>query len=161
MNVGLLEAKPAWFELLLSPNGWLERDILFPANVNGNHWVAVEVNLKELALKVYDSYPDANSVDEILRWATCLRKMLSSLLVHTIPDTYNDPTSFAVERPEEGIPHQGNESDCGIFTLKFLEYIWARKQFDIEAEDGTPLRVKIVTEIFQNSKQVPSVNDAN
>ena len=27
MNVGLLEAKPAWFELLLSPNGWLEGDV--------------------------------------------------------------------------------------------------------------------------------------
>ncbi|KAK2663249.1 hypothetical protein Ddye_001823 [Dipteronia dyeriana] len=26
MNVGLLEAKPVWFELLLSPNGWLEGD---------------------------------------------------------------------------------------------------------------------------------------
>ena len=82
---------------------------MFPANVNGNHWVAVEVNLKERAIKVYDSYPDANSVDGILRWATCLRKMLPSLLVHAMPDTYNDPTSFAVERPEEGVPHQGNQ----------------------------------------------------
>ncbi|KAK2658620.1 hypothetical protein Ddye_005153 [Dipteronia dyeriana] len=161
MNIGLLETKPAWFELLLSPNGWLEGDILFPANVNGNHWVTVEVNLKERAVKVYDTYPDANSVGEILRWVTCLRKMLPSLLVHAVPDTYNDPTSFVVERPEKGVPHQRNKSDCGIFTLKFLEYIWAEKQFDIEAKDGAPLRVKIATKIFQNSKQVPSVNDAN
>ncbi|KAK3225224.1 hypothetical protein Dsin_005086 [Dipteronia sinensis] len=161
MNIGLLETKPTWFELLLSPKGWLEGDILFPANINGNHWVAVEVNLKERAIKVYDSYPDANSVDQILRCATCLRKMLPSLLVHAMPDTYNDPTSFAVERPEEGVPHQGNESDCGIFTLKFLEYLWVGKQFDFEAKDRAPLRVKIATEIFQNSKEVPSVNDAN
>ncbi|KAK2662707.1 hypothetical protein Ddye_001281 [Dipteronia dyeriana] len=103
MNIGLLEVKPAWFELLLSPKGWLEGDILFPANVNGIHWVVVEVNLKERAIKVYDSYPYANSVDEILR------------------------------------------SDCGIFTLKFLEYLWAEKQFDFEAKDGAPVRVKITT----------------
>ncbi|KAK2665805.1 hypothetical protein Ddye_004379 [Dipteronia dyeriana] len=104
MNIGLLKAKPAWFELLLSPNGWLEGDILFLTNVNGNHWVAVEVILKERAIKVYDSYSDANSVDKILR-----TKMLTSLLVHVMPDTYNDPTSFVVEKPKEGVPHQGNE----------------------------------------------------
>ena len=82
---------------------------MFPANVNGNHWVAAEVNLKERAINVYDSYPDANSVDGILRWATCLRKMLPSLLMHAMPDTYNEPTSFVVERPKEGVSHQGNQ----------------------------------------------------
>ncbi|KAK3193330.1 hypothetical protein Dsin_024640 [Dipteronia sinensis] len=161
MNIGLLETKPAWFELLLSPIGWLEGDILFPANVNGNHWVAAEVNLKERGIKVYDSYPNANSVDQILRWATCLPNILPSLLVHAMPDTYNDPTSFAVERPEEGVPHHRNKSDCCVFTLKFLEYLWAGKQFDFEGKYGAPLRVKIATEIFHNSKEVPSVNDAN
>ncbi|KAK2642219.1 hypothetical protein Ddye_023982 [Dipteronia dyeriana] len=91
MYTGLLEAKPAWFELLLSKNGWLEGDMLFPTNVNGNHWVAVEVDLKERVIKVFDSMLDAYIVDEILKWATCLRKMLSSLLVHAMPNTYTDP----------------------------------------------------------------------
>ncbi|KAK2637945.1 hypothetical protein Ddye_025740 [Dipteronia dyeriana] len=83
--------------------------ILFPANVNGNHWVAVKVDLKERVIKVFDSMPDAYIVDEILKWATCLRKMLPSLLVHAMPDTYTDPSSFMVERPGEGVPHQGNQ----------------------------------------------------
>ncbi|KAK2646922.1 hypothetical protein Ddye_022117 [Dipteronia dyeriana] len=103
MNTGLVEAKPAWFELLLSPNGWLEGDILFPANVNENHWVAVEVDLNERLIKVYDSKPDAYNVDQILKWATCIRKMVPSLLVHAMPDTYTDPSSFTVERPKEGV----------------------------------------------------------
>ncbi|KAK4848263.1 hypothetical protein QYF36_011039 [Acer negundo] len=208
MNTGLLEAKPAWFERLISPDGWLEGDtkiegrwgiatkgkkqfkhetyqwdntmkdyiigheplhaskhwqtvntILFPANVNKNHWVAVEVDLNERVIKVYDSMPDAYSVDQILKWATCLRKMLPSLLVHGMPDIYTDPSSFTVERPEKGVPRQGNQSDCGVFTLKFLEYRWARKQFNFDEKDGEPFRVKIATEIFQNSKEVPYVND--
>ncbi|KAK2633987.1 hypothetical protein Ddye_028779 [Dipteronia dyeriana] len=108
MYTGLLEAKPAWFELLLSTNGWLEGNILFLTNVNGNHWVAVEVDLKERVIKVFYSIPDAYIVDEILKWATCLRKILPSLLVHAMSDTYTDLSSFMVERPEEGIPHQGN-----------------------------------------------------
>ncbi|KAK3212352.1 hypothetical protein Dsin_017058 [Dipteronia sinensis] len=97
--------------------------ILFPANVNGNHWVAVEVDLKEQVIKVFDSKPDAYNVDQILKWATCLRNMLPSLLAYAMPDTYTDPLSFTVERPEEGVPHQQNQSDCGVFTLKFLEYL--------------------------------------
>ncbi|KAK3219470.1 hypothetical protein Dsin_013440 [Dipteronia sinensis] len=133
--------------------------ILFPANVNGNHWVAVEADLKERVIKVFDSKPDAYSVDQILKWATCLRKMLSSLLAYAMPDAYTDPSSFTVERPEEGVPHQQNQSDCGVFTLKFLEYLWARKQFDFGEKDGEPFRIQLATEIFQNSKEVPCVND--
>ncbi|KAK2664773.1 hypothetical protein Ddye_003347 [Dipteronia dyeriana] len=79
--------------------------ILFPTNVNENHLVAVEVDLKERVIKIM---LDAYIVDEILKWATCLRKMLPSLLVHAMPDTYTDPSSFTVERPDEGVPHQGN-----------------------------------------------------
>ncbi|KAI9198907.1 hypothetical protein LWI28_024204 [Acer negundo] len=38
-----------------------------------------------------------------------------------------------------------SRSDCGIFALKFLEYLWAGKPFDFEAKDGAALRVKIAT----------------
>ncbi|KAK0580445.1 hypothetical protein LWI29_002051 [Acer saccharum] len=79
--------------------------ILFPANVNQNHWVAVEVDLNQRVIKVYDSMPDTYSVEQILKWATCLRKMLPSLLVHVLLDTYTNSSSFTVERPEERVPH--------------------------------------------------------
>ncbi|KAK2641643.1 hypothetical protein Ddye_023406 [Dipteronia dyeriana] len=44
-------------------------------------------------------------------------------------------------------------SDCGVFTLKFLEYLWARKEFDFDENDRQPFRVKMAIEIFQNSKK--------
>ncbi|KAK0587263.1 hypothetical protein LWI29_020162 [Acer saccharum] len=75
-----------------------------------------------------------------------------------MPDIYTDASPFAVQRPEKDIPNQGNRPGCGIFALKFLEYLWAGKQFDFEANDGAALRVQIATEIFKNSKQVPSNN---
>ncbi|KAK3200257.1 hypothetical protein Dsin_023672 [Dipteronia sinensis] len=56
------------------------------------------------------------------------------------------------------IPNQGNESDCGIFVLNFLEYLWAGKPFDFEAKDGAALRVKTATGIFKISKQVSCNN---
>ena len=65
--------------------------------------------MNEQIIKVYDSKPDTYSVNEILKWATCLRKMLPSLLVTVMPETYTDPPSFTVERPEEGVPRQGNQ----------------------------------------------------
>ncbi|KAK3199040.1 hypothetical protein Dsin_022455 [Dipteronia sinensis] len=71
--------------------------ILFSANVNGNHWVAIAVGLKERVIKVYDSLPEINSVLEITKWISCLRKMLPSLLVHTMPDIYTDALPFAVQ----------------------------------------------------------------
>ncbi|KAK2639284.1 hypothetical protein Ddye_027079 [Dipteronia dyeriana] len=117
--------------------------ILFPTNVNENHCVAIAVDLKEWVIAIYDSLPEINSVLEITKWISCLRKMLPSLLVHTIPDIYNDALPFAVQIPEKDIPNQGNRSDYGIFALKFLEYLLAGKQFDFEAKDGPALRVKI------------------
>ncbi|KAK2653337.1 hypothetical protein Ddye_013193 [Dipteronia dyeriana] len=114
--------------------------ILFPVNLNGNHWVAIVVDLKEWVITIYDSLPEINSVLEITKWISCLRKMLPSLLVHTMPDIYNDALSFSVQRPEKDIPNQGNGSNCGIFALKFLEYLWAGKPFDFEAKDGPALR---------------------
>ena len=82
--------------------------ILFPANVNGNHWVTIAIDLKEQVIKIYDSLPEINSVLEITKWTSCLRKMLPSLLVHTMPDIYTDALPFAVQRPEKDVPNQGN-----------------------------------------------------
>ncbi|KAK2649053.1 hypothetical protein Ddye_016542 [Dipteronia dyeriana] len=82
--------------------------ILFPANVNVNHWVAIAVDLKKRVITIYDSLPEINSVLEITKWISCLRKMLPSSLVHTMPDISNDALPFAVQRPEKDIPNQGN-----------------------------------------------------
>ena len=67
--------------------------------MNGNHWVAIAIDLKERIIKIYDSLPEINSVLEITKWTSCLRKMLPSLLVHTMPDIYTDALPFAVQRP--------------------------------------------------------------
>ncbi|KAK2658965.1 hypothetical protein Ddye_005498 [Dipteronia dyeriana] len=96
--------------------------ILFPTNGNGNHGVSVEVNLKERVIKVFDSKSDVYSVDQILKWVTCLRKMLPSLLAYAMPDTYTDPSSFIVERSEESIPHQGNQY-VFIYVLIVMVYL--------------------------------------
>ncbi|KAK2659054.1 hypothetical protein Ddye_005587 [Dipteronia dyeriana] len=50
-QVWAIEAIPKWAML-----GYASR-ILFPANVNGNHWVAIVVDLKERVITIYDSLP--------------------------------------------------------------------------------------------------------
>ncbi|KAK2639644.1 hypothetical protein Ddye_027439 [Dipteronia dyeriana] len=67
MHTGVFEANPHWFQILLSEIGWLDGDILFPANVNGNHRVAIAVDLKEWVITIYDYLPEINSVLEITK----------------------------------------------------------------------------------------------
>ncbi|KAK2649074.1 hypothetical protein Ddye_016563 [Dipteronia dyeriana] len=101
-------AKPHWFEILISEIGWLDGAILFPTKVNENHWVAIVIDLKERVIKVYDSFPSINSVMEITESISCLRMMLSSLLMHTMPDIYTNASPFVVRRHEKDIPNQEN-----------------------------------------------------
>ncbi|KAK3224567.1 hypothetical protein Dsin_011592 [Dipteronia sinensis] len=82
--------------------------ILFPTNVNENHWVAIAFDLKKRVIKVYDSLLAINTELEIANWTSCLGKMLPSLLVHTMSDIYNDALPFSVQRPEKDIPNQRN-----------------------------------------------------
>ncbi|KAK2663699.1 hypothetical protein Ddye_002273 [Dipteronia dyeriana] len=149
MHIGVFEANPHWFQILLSEIEWLDGDVSYILQFMIS---IVSINHCGYTPFFFDS---VWRHIVITKWTSCLRKMLSSLLVHTMPDIYNDVLPFAVHRPEKDIPNQGNGSDCGIFALEFLEYLWARKPFDFEAKDGPTLRVKIATEIFKNSKQVP------
>ncbi|KAK2657900.1 hypothetical protein Ddye_010952 [Dipteronia dyeriana] len=145
-------------DVLLSMNSWINDN---NKNTSEREWKSlgsIVVDLKEWVITVYDSLSEINSVLEITKWTYCLRKMLPSLLVHTLLDIYNNVLLFAIQRPEKDIPNQGNGPDCGIFSLKFLEYLSAGKPFNFEAKDGPALRVKIATEILKNSKQVPCNN---
>ena len=48
-----------------------------------------------------------------------------------------------------------HKSDCGIFTLKYLECLWAGQPFEFGKADSLRLREQIVMEIFQDCKSAP------
>ena len=48
-----------------------------------------------------------------------------------------------------------HRSDCEIFTLKYLECLWAGQPFEFEKADSLRLREQVATKIFQNCKSVP------
>ena len=85
---------------------YVDLQLLFPANINNVRWVAIEVDLAKRVINIYDSKPNVIVVDHLVTWGTCLRKMLPSLLVRTLPNAYSDTTPFQMQRLEGNVPEQ-------------------------------------------------------
>ncbi|KAK2660578.1 hypothetical protein Ddye_007111 [Dipteronia dyeriana] len=89
MYTELLEAKPAWFKLLLSTNGWLEGD----AKIQGR-WSTITKGKKQFKHETYQW--DNTMLDYVIGKSLCMLQYIGG---------------------------QSTESNCGVFTLKFLEYL--------------------------------------
>ncbi|KAJ4717007.1 Ulp1 protease family, C-terminal catalytic domain containing protein [Melia azedarach] len=136
---------------------WTTVDMIYiPARVCKDHWGACALNISDRKITVYDSLPSAHSEVEIKEAMQPLCILLPHLLHHGgvyMERTYlEDNTSpFNYIQPLEGIPHQAPESgDCGIFTLKFIEYLGLGRPFDFGPEHDPLFRRKIAVDLFVN-----------
>lgn len=58
-------------------------------------------------------------------------------------------TPYEVMRVIGGLPQQQpNTSDCGVFMLKFIEYLTLRVPFNFNAQDAPLLRKKIAASML-------------
>jgi len=118
---------------------------LFPVHVNKTHWCAGVVNLKRKRFEYYDSLGGCH--DNFFKF--CRHYLL------------DERAKVGVDFPLDGfenycpqnVPHQTNGSDCGVFTLKFLE--WAcecrdpREKGGFSQENMHYFRQRTLLEIIQ------------
>lgn len=99
--------------------------LLFPHNVNGNHWTLTVVNLKKKELVYYDSLGNETSgqteMNIVLDFLNMYHeeKYQSSL----VPDEWKCISADAKGGP---VPKQNNGYDCGVFVCQYAEYISRR-----------------------------------
>merc|ERR1712008_168656 len=116
--------------------------ILVPVHLDV-HWCLAVINLKEKSVKFYDSM--GSDKPEIL-------KVLLGYIEQEHMDKKKAPfdtSDFELESVKD-IPRQMNGSDCGMFTLKYSEYLSRNASITFTQEDMPYYRQRMVYEIVNN-----------
>lgn len=138
--------------------------------VNKNHWVALDINLPQKKIYVYDSISSLCTDKEILDHCMCLRQMIPALLSVLIPAHIRKKTyaKLDVKRVTKNVPQNEDPGDCGVYAIKYIECLALKKSFaGICDQNIQALRVKLAAELFdevgesgpQMSEPLPRGND--
>ena len=117
--------------------------IFVPVNLNDTHWCLAVVDMKKKGIYVYDSM--GGDHDQVL-------KILSQYLKkeHMERKGSIDIGKFTLENVK-GIALQSNGSDCGIFTLKYAEYLSRNANITFTQEDIPNMRRLMIYEILSET----------
>ena len=107
------------------------------------HWCLAIINLKKKGVFFYDSM--GSDKNDILK---ALLKYLQSEHKNKKNSDF-DTSDFHLENVKE-IPKQMNGSDCGMFTLKYAEYLSRNASITFTQEDMPYFRRRMVYEIVNN-----------
>eukprot|EP00261_Vitis_vinifera_P028229 XP_010662334.2 PREDICTED: uncharacterized protein LOC104882098 [Vitis vinifera] len=107
---------------------WPDVDIVYvPINVQASHWVLGVVHLHRRIIYVYDSLMGINNNARLQVAIKPLAKLLPHIL-NAIAyygfhgDTKVNYQEWEIERLQD-IPQQENDGDCGMFVIKYAEYL--------------------------------------
>ena len=116
--------------------------ILVPVHLDV-HWCLALINLKKKCVNFYDSM--GSDKNDILK---ALLNYLEKEHMHKKNSPF-DTSDFTLENVKE-IPKQMNGSDCGMFTLKYAEYLSRNASITFTQEDMPYFRRRMVYEIVNN-----------
>lgn len=117
-------------------------DLLFVPLHFGMHWALCVVDNRTKTIKYYDSMHGTND--------DCL-KLILNFLVAEMKGKKNqilNPETFDLEIVKD-IPQQMNGSDCGMFTLKYAEYISRDAPITFSQDHMQYFRRRMIIEIMQ------------
>ncbi|KAA0060807.1 Ulp1-like peptidase [Cucumis melo var. makuwa] len=136
---------------------WASVDYVYsPFNVHGNHWVLLCLDLISCQVKVWDSLPSLTTAEEMTNILLPIRELLPKLLDSTgffdrrgRSSTYKEPWPVVIV---DSIPLQRNNSDCGVFTIKYFEYIAAGVGLDTLCQENMSyFRKQLAFQLWTNT----------
>ncbi|KAA0055899.1 Ulp1-like peptidase [Cucumis melo var. makuwa] len=136
---------------------WASVDYVYsPFNVHGNHWVLLCFDLVSCQVKVWDSLPSLTTAEEMTNILLPIRELVPKLLDSTgffdrrgRSSTYKEPWPVVIV---DSIPLQRNNSDCGIFTIKYFEYIAAGVGLDTLCQENMSyFRKQLAFQLWTNT----------
>lgn len=117
--------------------------ILVPVHLDV-HWCLSIINLKKKGVYFYDSM--GSDKTDILK---ALLKYLEQEHMDKKKSAF-DTSGFEMENVKD-IPRQMNGSDCGVFTLKYAEYLSRNASITFTQDDMPYFRRRMVYEIVKNT----------
>ncbi|CEQ39194.1 SPOSA6832_00708 [Sporobolomyces salmonicolor] len=87
--------------------------IIFPVNLNNSHWSCAAINLEKKRFEYYDSFGGELKL---------VYKRLRKWLTEEHAEKKKAPLDLSdwTDHWDTSTPQQGNSSDCGVFTVRFL-----------------------------------------
>ncbi|KAL0534268.1 hypothetical protein IC582_028557 [Cucumis melo] len=136
---------------------WASVDYVYsPFNVHGNHWVLLCLDLVSCQVKVWDSLPSLTTAEEMTNILLPIRQLVPKLLDSTgffdrrgRSLAYKEPWPVVIV---DSIPLQRNNSDCGVFTIKYFEYIVAGVGLDTLCQENMSyFRKQLAFQLWTNT----------
>ncbi|CAN6813411.1 unnamed protein product, partial [Brassica oleracea] len=126
-------------------------------NINGNHWVALHIDLLKSTIYVYDCIPDVVKAHKDLQ-EECrpFTKMIPLILNKMLPPTKGKKSEqqFALRRPKN-VPQNDDPGDCGVYSLKYIECLAIGCTFHGLSDEIIPAqRMKLAAEIYEEVAEV-------
>ncbi|CAN7032060.1 hypothetical protein Bca4012_044941 [Brassica carinata] len=129
---------------------WLKDvDRLFLCHlINGDHWVALEVDLDKKIIHVYDSIQTVvPSNTDLLEEYRPFTKMIPLLLKEMVPERKSSQ-QFRISRLKN-VPQNEEPGDCGVYALKYIECKAIGCGFEGLSDQCIPaMRIKLAAEIY-------------
>nr|VDD60398.1 unnamed protein product [Brassica oleracea] len=130
---------------------WLKDvDRLFLCHlINGNHWVALEVDLLKKIIHVYDSIQTVvPSITDLQEECRPFMEMIPLLLNEMVPDRKKSSQQFKISRLKS-VPKNKIPGDCGVYALKYIECKAIGCGFEGLSDQCIPsMRIKLAAEIY-------------
>lgn len=96
----------------------IEQDlVMFPVNVNQNHWCLAVINFNQKRFEYYDSLQGENRL-----CLNAMRNYVKNEAKQCSGIEKYDLSGWTDYVPDD-IPRQKNGCDCGVFTLQFADYL--------------------------------------
>ena len=115
--------------------------IIIPVH-QGIHWVLATIELKEKRVRLYDSLHGED--DHLL---DCLKRWVGDEYDNKKKETL-DTSGWRAEHPKD-IPRQMNGCDCGVFMLKYADYIASGCPLSFTQADMGYFRRRIVADALE------------
>jgi len=119
--------------------------------VNGNHWVALDIDLTKKRINVYDSIPSLTTDTEMAIQCMFVMTMIPAMLSSFIPSKQRRRSYSKLEwKRIMKIPVNLDACDCAIYSIKYIECLALGKSFDgLCDENMQSLRTKLAVEMFK------------
>ncbi|KAG2308949.1 hypothetical protein Bca52824_028697 [Brassica carinata] len=117
--------------------------------INGDHWVALEVDLQKKIIHVYDSIQTVvPSITDLQEECRPFTKTIPLLLNEMVPGRKKSTQQFKISRLKK-VPQNEDPGDCGVYALKYIECKAIGCGFEGLSDQCIPtMRIKLAAEIY-------------
>ncbi|KAL2506629.1 Ulp1 protease family protein [Abeliophyllum distichum] len=123
------------------------RYLYLPYCVPNSHWFAVEIDLEERRIHIFDSLTSMVREAKLGNYMKPLKVVVPRLMKKYVNENYS--TSMFTHHRVKKLPVQDNGSDYGLFTVKFIEFSLASLDLNlVQPKHMLMWRQKMAAEIF-------------